>query len=117
MSLDPPLRDLERLGGDGRHPVAYEADAVFCDDWNVAESASVEDIADILTCQHAVDAGQGRGGGRVDVDDTGVRQGAAQGPAPQETAHAEVGGVLRGAGDLLGAVDSRNRLAQHPRGH
>ena len=58
-----------------------------------------------------------QGRGHIDVDDLGVRIGAAEDAPRQHAGIDEIGGVFRSPGDLLGSVDHRHIAADIVRRH
>ncbi len=57
------------------------------------------------------DAGHGFGGGGVDPGDAALGGGAGHDVAVQQAGDVELGGILRGAGDLQAAVDAAARAS------
>ena len=117
------LDQRERLGGgtsvDRRHrrdrlaaiahPVAGEGEFVLGD-----RQHAERDFA-IGAGDHRAHPGKREGGGRIDRNQLGMADGAAQDTPRQRVAERQIGGIGGLAGDLVGAVDQRRALTN--RGH
>ena len=102
------LGDRQLVGGDRRHRLAREDDAIDRQHRVGPGGRLVLQLRDVRRDQDRPHAGQRPGPARVDLEDAGVGVGAAQELRVEQAARLEVGHVLDLAGDLLGAVRARD---------
>jgi hypothetical protein len=103
--------DLGRQRRDGGDDVTLEADSVAREEATVLHQLAVEDIRDVLVCQHGEDARHCESPRRVDRDDPSVRMVGVAELRVELSGQVQVGCVAPGAGDLLLAVGSDEGLA------
>lgn len=106
-------RGLGVVGGDDRDGLAVVADLAVGEDGGVLElqAVALHLRRQVVVGEDRVNAGSGQRLGGVDGPDLGVRDGAAQGVAPEHVLVPHVGGVRELAGDLEGAVGAQGGLA------
>src|SRR5439155_14745378 len=97
--------DLSRLGRDRCDAIADKEDAVPAEDRPVLQPPSEALAPDVRAGQDRVHTGERAGASRLDRHDARVRIRTADEGRLDDTRHDEVGGVSRGAGRLLLAVD------------
>ena len=85
---------LERVRGDGRDPVADEADDIPADDRPIAGAGGRTGMPPILADQDGMDAGHRLRAGGVDGADPAVRDVAVKERGPEHPGHRPVAGVV-----------------------
>ena len=103
--------DLGMVGGDDGHGLALVADLVEGEHGLIGDLHAVRLLAgDVLVGEHRGHTRDRQRPRRVQAEDAGAWEGAAQRGAPQRAGQMEVGGVGEVAGDLERAVGPRRRI-------
>lgn len=108
-----PAGGLRVVGGDQRDRLAVVAHLAVGEDGGVLDLQAVGAYGggQVVVGEHGAHPGDGQRLGGVDRHDPGVREGAAQGVAPQHVLVPQVGGVRELAGHLEDAVRAGGGLA------
>jgi hypothetical protein len=102
--------DLGRQRRDGRDDVTLEANAITREEPPVLNQLAVEDVRDVLVCQHGEDAWHRTGSAGVDRNDASVRVVRVAELGVELTRQVQVGRIAARARDLLLAVRPDERL-------